>query len=72
MKYELDAAKSPMWFDLVAVGPRGEEVGRFKSILEMIDSRSIRLRSGVDPATRPDRFEGDGASNTAVLIKVDE
>lgn len=66
--YEVDGAATPMHLDLVLSAPNGSEAGRLLMIFEVVDARTIRVRTRFD-AVRPAGFAGGSDSDTILLTK---
>lgn len=70
LRFEINAAKTPMWLDLVARDGSGKELGRLKFIFRMAGPREMVLRSGEVPTIRPEAFDDSDVENTITLKKV--
>jgi len=70
LRFEINAAKSPMWMDLVARDSSGKELGRFKFIFRMVGPKEMVIRCGEEPGIRPTAFDDSDKENTLTLTKV--
>lgn len=70
LRFEINAAKSPMWMDLVARDSSGKELGRFKFIFRMVGPKEMVIRTGEEPGIRPTAFDDSDKENTLTLTKV--
>ncbi len=59
LRYKVDQTKSPLWLDLIAFDPSGQELGRIKLILQILDPKTIRIQTTDDFGVRPEKFTDD-------------
>ena len=69
VKFVLNQSKSPIWLDFIVFDPSGKEIGRMKCIIQLLGPKSMKIRIGENPSTRPLTFDGANADDTLILKK---
>jgi hypothetical protein len=70
IRYVADQTKTPKEIDLIVVSNSGTELARIRMIFEVIEPRTIRVRSSFDDV-RPSGFDSTPSEDTIVLYRQD-